>query len=106
VEVLAAALAGAALGPTPDALEGTAGPHGTDDDIGYLVLAIAPETLRPGGGFTTSVRTLFTTLLDCPPGPVRYPGWLEAERAARYRSEGVPLAADVYADLVAEGFVR
>jgi LDH2 family malate/lactate/ureidoglycolate dehydrogenase len=106
VEVLTAALAGAALGPAPDALEGTGGPHGTDDDIGYLVLAIAPETLRPGGGFTRSVRTLFSTLLECPPGAVRYPGWLEAERATRYRSDGVPLASDVYADIVAEGFVR
>jgi LDH2 family malate/lactate/ureidoglycolate dehydrogenase len=106
VELLTAALSGAALGPAPDALGGTGGPHGTDDDIGYFVLAIAPETLRPGGGFTTSVRTLFATLLDCPPGPVRYPGWLEAERAARYRSDGVPLAPDVYSDLVAAGFVR
>jgi LDH2 family malate/lactate/ureidoglycolate dehydrogenase len=106
VEVLTAALAGAALGPAPDALHGTGGPHGTDDDIGYLVLAIAPHTLRPGGGFTTSVRTLFGTLLECPPGPVRYPGWLEAERAARYRADGVPLARDVYDDLIAAGFVR
>jgi LDH2 family malate/lactate/ureidoglycolate dehydrogenase len=106
VELLTAALAGAALGPAPDALGGTGRPHGTDDDIGYLVLAIAPETLRPGGGFTTSVRTLFATLLECPPGPVRYPGWLEAEQAARYRSEGVPLAPDVYSDLVAAGFAR
>ena len=106
VEVLTAALAGAALGPAPDALEGTGGPHGTDDDIGYLVLAIAPDTLRPGGGFTRSVQTLFGTLLECPPGAVRYPGWLEAERATRYRSEGVPLAPDVYSDILAEGFVR
>jgi LDH2 family malate/lactate/ureidoglycolate dehydrogenase len=106
VEVLTAALAGSALGPAPDALHGTGGPHGTDDDIGYLVLVIAPETLRPGGGFTTSVHTLFTTLLECPPGPVRYPGWPEAERAARYRSDGVPLAPDVYSDLVAAGFTR
>jgi LDH2 family malate/lactate/ureidoglycolate dehydrogenase len=106
VELLTAALAGATLGPAPDALHGTGGPHGTDDDIGYLVLAIAPETLRPGGGFTSSVRTLFATLLDCPPGPVRYPGWLEAERAQRYRADGVPLAPDVHADLVAAGFGR
>lgn len=106
VEVLTAALAGAALGPDRDAFDGAGGPHGTDDDIGYLVVAIAPETLRPGGGFTTSVRSLFGALLECPPGTVSYPGHLEAERAARYRAEGVPLAPDVYADLVATGFVR
>jgi LDH2 family malate/lactate/ureidoglycolate dehydrogenase len=104
VELLTAALAGAALGPSPDALAGTGGPHGTDDDIGYFTLAIAPESLRPG--FTSSVHTLFTTLLDCPPGTVRYPGWLEAERAAHNRSAGVPLAPDVYSDLVETGFAR
>jgi LDH2 family malate/lactate/ureidoglycolate dehydrogenase len=110
VEVLAAALAGAALGPAPAALAGDGGPHGADDDIGYFVLAVAPETLRPSDGFATSARSLFGALLDCPPapgaGPVRYPGFLEAERAARHRAEGVPLAPDVHADLVALGFGR
>ncbi len=110
VEVLTAALAGAALGPAPEALDGDGRPHGTDDDIGYLVLAIAPDALRPDGAFTASVRTLFTALTSCPPapgaGPVCYPGWLEAERAARYRATGVPLAADVYRDLLVAGFDR
>jgi LDH2 family malate/lactate/ureidoglycolate dehydrogenase len=110
VEVLTAALAGAALGPAPEALHGDGRPSGSDDDIGYFVLAIAPDTLRPAGAFTASVRTLFAALADCPPDPgadpVRYPGWLEAERAAGYRADGVPLAADVYRDLVLAGFGR
>jgi LDH2 family malate/lactate/ureidoglycolate dehydrogenase len=110
VELLAAALSGAALGPAPAALDGDGGPHGADDDIGYLVLAIAPETVRPGGGFAATVGTMFGTLLDCPPaasaGAVRYPGWLEAERASAHRRVGVPLARDVYDDLVATGLPR
>jgi LDH2 family malate/lactate/ureidoglycolate dehydrogenase len=103
-------LSGAALGPGPAALDGDGGPHGTDDDIGYLVLVIAPETLRPGGGFAAAVRTMFGALLDCPPAAggdaVRYPGWLEAERAASHRRAGVPLARDVYDDLLATGLPR
>ncbi|WP_410567391.1 Ldh family oxidoreductase [Amycolatopsis sp. cmx-4-61] len=110
VELLAAALSGAALGPVPAALDGDGGPHGVDDDIGYLVLVVAPETLRPGGGFAGTVHTLFGTLLDCPPAAdadaVRYPGWLEAERAARHREVGVPLARDVHEDLIALGLPR
>ncbi|MCT2585542.1 Ldh family oxidoreductase [Actinophytocola gossypii] len=110
VELLAAALPGAALGPSPAALTGDGRPHGTDDDIGYLVLAIAPGTVRPDGGFAADAWSLFGTLLDCPTtpgsGPVRYPGWLEAERAERHRETGVPLAPDVYRDLVAAGFSR
>jgi LDH2 family malate/lactate/ureidoglycolate dehydrogenase len=49
-------------------------------------------------------------LLDCPPAAgadaVRYPGWLEAERAAAHRRSGVPLARDVHEDLVATGLPR
>jgi LDH2 family malate/lactate/ureidoglycolate dehydrogenase len=109
VELLAAALAGAALGPAPAALAGDGGPHGTDDDIGYLVLAVAPATIRPGGDFAAATRSLFGTLLDCPSvaggQPVRYPGWVESHRAERHAREGVPLAADVYRELVALGLV-
>lgn len=107
VELLAAALAGAALGPAPAALAGDGGPHGTDDDIGYLVLAIAPETVRPGGDFAATTRSLFGALLDCPPEPgkpaVRYPGWVESHRAERHLRHGVPVAADVHQELLALG---
>lgn len=101
VEVLAAAVAGAGLGPAPEAFAGDGGPTGRDDDIGVFALAIAPGELRDG--FRDTVTSLFGSLLDAPPidpaRPVRYPGWFEAERAERYRREGVPLSAALAAEL-------
>jgi LDH2 family malate/lactate/ureidoglycolate dehydrogenase len=108
VEVLAAALSGAARGPAPDALSGDGRPQGRDDDIGCLFLAVSPEALRPGEDTGSVFRELFGTVSACPPAqgeaPVRYPGWLEAERAADHRRTGVPVAADLYQELVELGF--
>jgi LDH2 family malate/lactate/ureidoglycolate dehydrogenase len=108
VEVLTAALSGSARGPAQDALRGDGRPHGRDDDIGCLFLAISPETLRPGEDTGGVFRELFGTVVACPPAaggsPVRYPGWLEAQRAADHRRTGVPVAADVYHELVGLGF--
>jgi LDH2 family malate/lactate/ureidoglycolate dehydrogenase len=108
VEVLTAALSGSASGPAPDALRGDGRPHGRDDDIGCLFLAIAPGALRPGEDTGAVFRELFGTVLECPPAsgaaPVRYPGWLEAQRAADHRRAGVPIAADLYRELVGLGF--
>lgn len=105
VEVLAAALSGAALGPAPEALRGDGGPDGRDDDIGFFVLAIAAETLHSDFGAAT--RTLFSSLLACPSfdsdEPVRYPGWWEAERVRRHLRTGVPLRGHVHRELVALG---
>ncbi|MFD6350348.1 Ldh family oxidoreductase, partial [Streptomyces roseolus] len=105
VELLAAVLPGAATGPSPAALEGDGRPGGTDDDIGFLVLAVAPNVLRDG--FDDDAREMFGTILDCPPlpgqGPVRYPGHPEAERAERRRASGVPLSAALHAELTALG---
>jgi LDH2 family malate/lactate/ureidoglycolate dehydrogenase len=102
VEVLAALLPGAAVGPAPAALDGD---RGVDDDIGYLVLAIDPAALRPG--FAADAAELFGTVLECPPrpgrSPVRYPGWVEAERAQRHRAQGVPIAPEVHRELLALG---
>ncbi|WP_243787949.1 Ldh family oxidoreductase [Saccharopolyspora gloriosae] len=107
VELLSALLPGAGLGPAPEALHGDGGPHGRDDDIGYFVLAIAPDLLRPQGEFADGARNLFGTLLNCPPSApgdtVGYPGWHEAELAARRRSEGVPLREHVHRELVELG---
>ncbi|POX38909.1 lactate dehydrogenase [Streptomyces sp. Ru73] len=107
VEVLSALLPGAAVGPAPEALQGDGRPHGSDDDIGCFVLAVAPEKLRPDGDFAGAARALFGTLLACPPlhedRPVRYPGWWEAEQALRRRREGIPLPAPLHDELVALG---
>jgi LDH2 family malate/lactate/ureidoglycolate dehydrogenase len=109
VEVLSALLSGSAVGPAPAALDGDGGPHGRDDDIGYLVAALAPDQLRPGDGFSGDAQALFATLLACPARnaaePVRYPGWPEAERAAAYRREGIPISPDLYEELTSLGFV-
>jgi LDH2 family malate/lactate/ureidoglycolate dehydrogenase len=108
VEVLTAALSGAATGPAPDALSGDGRPHGRDDDIGCLFLAISPAALRPGEDTDAVFRELFGTVVACPPAaggpPVRYPGWLEAQRAADHRRTGVPVAAGLYRELAGLGF--
>lgn len=109
VELLAAVVSGAALGPAPDALDGDGRPHGRDDDIGFFLLAIAPEVLRPGADVTGTTRSLFGTLTACPPqpgkDPVRYPGWREAELAARRRRDGIPLPAYLYRELADLGLL-
>ncbi|UVS81588.1 Ldh family oxidoreductase [Actinokineospora sp. UTMC 2448] len=99
VEVLAALVPGAGLGP----VGGPAGGPAADDDIGYLLLAIAPGALREPGAFHRDAGALFGALLDCPPAdparPVTYPGCPEAERAADAEANGVPLAAALVAEL-------
>jgi LDH2 family malate/lactate/ureidoglycolate dehydrogenase len=102
VEVLAALLPGAGLGPAPEAHAGDGRPSGRDDDIGFLVLALDPD--RP---LDADAEGLFGALLDTPPidpaRPVRYPGWPEGEHAERARADGVPLSAALHAELVALG---
>ncbi|GAA2796683.1 Ldh family oxidoreductase [Saccharopolyspora taberi] len=110
VELLSALLSGSGVGPAPEALRGDGRPHGTDDDIGFFVLAIAPEMLRPGQDFTGAARSMFETLTSCPPvhpeESVRYPGWWEAERALDRRRDGVPLTTALHAELVELGLER
>ncbi|MEV3872024.1 Ldh family oxidoreductase [Streptomyces sp. NPDC049906] len=107
VELLAAVASGAGRGPAPAALDGDGGPHGRDDDIGFLLLALAPDVLRPGADTPAEARSLFTALTDCPPRPgrppVRYPGWHEAERARLRRRDGIPLPGHVHEELTALG---
>ncbi|POX49317.1 lactate dehydrogenase [Streptomyces sp. Ru71] len=109
VELLAAVVSGAALGPAPDALDGDGRPHGRDDDIGFFLLAIAPEVLRPGADVAGTTRSLFGALADCPPAPgaepVRYPGWREAELAAERRRDGIPLPGYLYRELATLGLL-
>ncbi|HEU0316797.1 MAG TPA: Ldh family oxidoreductase, partial [Solirubrobacteraceae bacterium] len=107
VEILAALVSGAALGPAPAALDGDGGPSGRDDEIGLVFIVIAPGALRPPGEVERDAQGLFGALLACPPvaggEPVRYPGWHEAERARTCERHGVPLAAAVYDELAAVG---
>jgi LDH2 family malate/lactate/ureidoglycolate dehydrogenase len=111
VELLAAVLPGAGVGPAPAALDGDGRPHGRDDDIGVLALALAPGTLRGDlrgeEAFRGAARSLFGTLLACPPAgegaAVRYPGWWEAERALARRREGIPLPVALHRELVELG---
>ncbi|RCG21342.1 Ldh family oxidoreductase [Streptomyces diacarni] len=109
VEMLAALLPGAGVGPAPDALDGDGRPHGRDDDIGFLALAVAPGALRAEEDFRAEARSLFSTLTQCPSADghtrVRYPGWWEAERVRVRRAEGVPLPAHLYAELVGLGLL-
>src|SRR5918999_1518127 len=107
VEILGALLPGAGHGPEPAALAGDGGPSGRDHDIGFLALAIAPGTLRPIEEFVADADGLFGTLLAAPPvdpdGQVSYPGWHEAERAARHLGTGVPVTPGLYGELTAVG---
>lgn len=107
VELLAALLPGANLGPAPEALHGDGRPHGRDDGIGFFVLAIAPDLLRPDGNFGADAHTMFATLASCPPAVqgdlVRYPGWWEAERALERHRRGVPIAAHLHRELLELG---
>lgn len=106
VELLSAALSGSGIGPSPEALDGDGGPHGRSDDIGFFMLAIAPEVLRPHGDFPGDARGLFNTLVECPSmtdEPVRYPGWYEAERARQRRIAGVPVPEVAHRELVELG---
>ncbi|MGP3924275.1 Ldh family oxidoreductase [Streptomyces sp. 8N616] len=109
VELLAAVLPGAAVGPAPESLGGDGRPHGRDDDIGFFALAIAPGELRREEDFRGAARSLFSTLLGCPPldehAPVRYPGWWEAERARTRLRDGIPVAAHLHEELTELGLV-
>ncbi|MET0132864.1 MAG: Ldh family oxidoreductase [Kibdelosporangium sp.] len=103
VEVLAALVPGAGLGPEPAALTGDGRPTGRDDDIGFVALVVAPGALRPIGDFLEQADGLFGTLLGCPPQapgrPVSYPGWHEAEQATRAAAHGVSLPIERYREL-------
>ncbi|WP_018685763.1 Ldh family oxidoreductase [Actinokineospora enzanensis] len=100
VEVLSALVPGAGIGPAPAALAVDRRP---DDDIGYLVLAVAPASLREPGTYLREAGSLFGALLACPaalPGEeVTYPGVPEARHAEESRRDGVPLSAALYAEL-------
>jgi len=98
VEVLAALLPGAGLGPSPAALAADRAP---DDDIGFLVLAFS--SLREPDEFHRDAGSLFGSLLGCPPivpgERVSYPGQPEARRTKESATLGVALPRAVYTEL-------
>ncbi|WP_328727687.1 Ldh family oxidoreductase [Streptomyces jietaisiensis] len=99
VEVLSALLPGAGLGPARDT-----SPR-PDDDVGHLLLAVAPGRLRPEAEFLDAAGGLFGALLDCPPlrqdEPVGYPGRREWQRSRDRLAHGVPLGAVSHRELLA-----
>ncbi|WP_240436365.1 Ldh family oxidoreductase [Streptomyces sporangiiformans] len=103
VEVLSALVAGSGFGPADEALGADGRPSGRDDDIGMLMVAIAPGLLRGQESVIADAERLFGTVLACPPSdadaPVRYPGWPEAQRARHRREHGVPLEPVVHGEL-------
>ena len=94
VEVLAALVSGAGMGPSRRRCSATAGrPAPTTTSASSCWPS---RRTRSGPGSSPSVRALFGTLLGCPParsGPVSYPGWREAEQAEENRRVGVPMPA-------------
>lgn len=103
VEVLAALVSGSGMGPEPEALLGDGGPSGSDDDIGFVTIAIAPDALRPAEDVTEQAAMLFGTLLGCPPaqkgGSVSYPGRREAQQAEENQRLGVPIPEPIHREL-------
>jgi LDH2 family malate/lactate/ureidoglycolate dehydrogenase len=102
VEVLSALVPGAGVGPRTGPGEGQE--PGSDDDIGYLTLAIAPGRLRGETEFLSQSQGVFDALLRCVPAradqPVSYPGLPEARRAAQRLRTGVPLSPAVHRELL------
>lgn len=103
VEVLSALVAGSGAGPAAEALSGDGRPSGRDDDIGMLMVAIAPALLRGPEAVIRDAEQLFGAVLACPPvhesAPVSYPGLPEAERARQHREHGVPVEPVVHREL-------
>ncbi|MFM9368601.1 Ldh family oxidoreductase [Streptomyces sp. Da 82-17] len=99
VEVLSALLPGAGIGPHHDTRDEP------DDDVGHLLLAVAPARLRSEDAFLGAATGLFGALLDCPPldadEPVAYPGWWEHRRGLDRLAHGVPLAPALHRELLA-----
>ncbi|OLR91303.1 Ldh family oxidoreductase [Actinokineospora bangkokensis] len=86
VEVLAALLPGAGLGPLSTGTE--------DDDVGFFVMALAPDTLRDG--FTEDSEALFSAVAGA---GAQYPGEPESLRTRQSHADGVWIADPVFHEL-------
>jgi LDH2 family malate/lactate/ureidoglycolate dehydrogenase len=100
VEMLTGVLASATCGHHIMGLFSTEG----SSDLGHFFMAIDPDAIEEDGGFALRLETLIEELTAAPtaanaPGPVLYPGQLEAERAAYQAEHGIALEQAVYKSL-------
>lgn len=98
VDVLCGLLSGSSVGPGPlDAHDAT------DRNIGQAFLAFDVGQLRGAEDYAEAASSMFQGLLDCPAvagRSVSYPGVPELARREATDTQGVPLHATVFADLV------
>ncbi|GAB3466332.1 Ldh family oxidoreductase [Streptomonospora sediminis] len=100
VEVLSALLSGANHGPhIPPLYDNDETPQG----LGHFFLAMSPKVFLPEAEFTDRVGRLAAEMAALPAAEgferVYLPGEPESERAAHRRANGIPLSAQVRAEL-------
>ncbi|WP_186356661.1 Ldh family oxidoreductase [Streptomonospora sp. PA3] len=100
VEVFSALLSGAHYGPhIPPLYDNDDHPQG----LGHFFLAMSPEVFLPADEFTARVGRLADEVAALPAAEgherVYLPGEPEAERAEHRRAHGIPLSAEVRAEL-------
>ncbi len=101
VELLTGILAGAAFGPNIIGLFSTEG----HSDLGQFFMAIDPAAVGDATEFERRLEQLIDQLTHAPlvptaPGPVLYPGQLEAERADRQARSGIVIDQQHHASLL------
>jgi LDH2 family malate/lactate/ureidoglycolate dehydrogenase len=99
VQILSAALSGAAFSPIHSKTQGPSDPH----DIGHCFIAIDPDAFREAGAFEADVDTIVDVLHDTRPADPSQPVLVagdpeEAARVERLRS-GIPVPDDLLADV-------
>ena len=102
VEMLTGVLGNATCGPHILGLFSTAG----NSDLGQFFMALDPAAIDGDDGFESRLEALLDDLTSAPripdaPGPVLYPGQLEAERTAYQEEHGIALDTPVYDSLSA-----
>ena len=104
VDLLSGLLPGASYGPHILGLFSTEGPS----ELGHFFMAIDPAAVGDAAEFEGRAEEYVERLAAAPlipgaPGPVLYPGQLEAERAERNARSGIPIDREHHAGLVALG---
>lgn len=95
VQVLSATLCGAAFAPLRRS--------GATDDIGHFFLVLDPAVFRRDGGFVADIDAMLQLLHATPPfdpdRPVLVPGEPEEMSRRHRREHGIPLPADLVAEI-------